>query len=279
MEEVDGTKNEVQSNNKSKSNNVIIGCTIISDFRALQIESLLNSGITKFQLLAEFSREGVFKPPNGVLGLLKPESIIFHMPFYFHLLMDVRKEHKTMFRSFNGYWKGKNFDHKVPLIVHSKGIKLKPLTTLSKMRSRLIGYSKLVPTIKLLVENDCGGKNNPAPSIAMIAKVVKALKKAGLDIGMCVDTEHAYAAGDSLFPMNYKDVVDLVHLNAIPKNVRYGGHLDRHSQTALSQSKNGTGFVKKIISSIKPGTPLILERTEYDIIQQDMSFLKERRYV
>ena len=91
---------------------------------------------------------------------------------------------------------------------------------------------------------------------------------------MCLDTQHAYAAGDELFSVNYRNNISMVHLNAIPKNVAYGGHLDRHSYTPLVESKNGINFIKKILALIQPSTPIILERMDYNIVIKDIQLLK-----
>lgn len=65
-------------------------------------------------------------------------------------------------------------------------------------------------------------------------------KLAGLSryVGICLDTEHAYASG---WWNAVKDIdvskADLVHLNTIPKDIEAGSYKDRHSVTTLTESK------------------------------------------
>lgn len=125
------------------------------------------------------------------------------------------------------------------------------------------------------MENDAGGKAKPAPTLKMLAAVRARLHKEGIyNTGVCVDTQHAYAAGDELFSLNFRKDASMIHLNAIPKYVQFGKHLDRHSTTPLSESKNGTSFIKKILGLIKHNTPLVLERTDINVLVKDINFLK-----
>jgi endonuclease IV len=274
VEKSNEKETEVYTIDQPKQSDVPIGCTISSDFSALQLESLVNAGITHFQVLTEFSKSGVFTIPNGVLKNIPTDKMIFHMPFYTHLLLPTKPEHRTMFRSFNSYCVDR--DIRPFLIMHAKGYRLNLSATLQQMRRQLLLYAGLAPNVNILIENDAGGKDNPAPKLVHLNKVVKDLKsRLVTNIGICLDTEHAYASGDSLTPLD-KSSIDLVHLNAIPSNVRFGSHLDRHSTTALANSKNGTGFIRKILNGLNSGTPVILERMDCNIIHRDLRFLKER---
>lgn len=126
---------------------------------------------------------------------------------------------------------------------------------------------------KLLLENTVGAKTADSPSLAALAKVAKEYEW----VGVCLDTQHAYAAGEQL-PESTSAVwaeVDLIHLNAVPPYVKFGGHLDRHSWTPLSRSRpeifNWIGEIKRN----KKIFPIILERRDRTIFKQDIEFLND----
>lgn len=268
-------KGKFQTHNKFKRHKLIIGSTVGRDCSITNISGLKEHGITCFQIMAEFDyNTAQYKPSPLIETILsdKKNRIILHMPFYFHFLQKPTQKYMQYFRNLNKYWCGKQ---KVTAIIgHCKGINKSMPQVLSTMISNIMAYANLCPHCKLLLENDAGSKINDAPTLRNLISAKEAMLHSGLNVGLCVDTQHAYAAGDSLFSINFRDNVDLIHLNAIPKNVKFGGHLDRHSKTLLKDSKNGTNFIRKILSLIVPGTPLILERTNYDIIINDIQTLK-----
>lgn len=127
----------------------------------------------------------------------------------------------------------------------------------------------LHPKIKLLIENTAGSKTHGSFKIEDMVKVVKPFSFAGV----CLDTEHAYAAGESLEDLDLNDF-DLIHLNGIPSYVKFGGHLDRHSWTLLEKSKTEIFHVLEKLKTCNP-TTLIFERWDRDISLADRSFLEE----
>lgn len=73
-------------------------------------------------------------------------------------------------------------------------------------------------TVPLLVENTAGGSAAPARDLEGLAALFDAFSAAGHDVGFCLDTCHAHAAGmamDTLVPdvMDAVGRIDLVHLN------------------------------------------------------------------
>jgi sugar phosphate isomerase/epimerase len=274
FENVDEKKSQLQTSEKFKHQNITIGCTVGSDCSTSNLINLKLLGVKHFQLLAKFSlNRGVFLPDEKLINQLDNLPITMHMPFYFHLLQPVSMKYRKYFVSMNNYWKTKN--NKCCIIAHCKGINRDPLRTNQMLYENLLRYSRMCPDIRILVENDAGSKAKPAPKLVDIVEVKRRLRKMKIfNIGVCVDTEHAYAAGDSLFSINYRKDVAMIHLNAIPKQVVFGGHLDRHSRTALADSKNGINFVRKIFALMKKRTPLILERTDYNVLVRDIKLLK-----
>jgi len=265
-------KSKIQKNEIIKQNDLNIGCTIGSDFTDSQISLLIKEGITHFQIMAVFDRESNYITPNkSFLNLIKGYEISIHMPFYFHMMLSSSLAVKKRFIELNKFWK--DFGSDIFVICHCKGKNMTIKETIHKISRHSLIYSRCCPDLILILENDAGGKENPAPKLKQLCLAKNMAKHSGARVSVCLDTEHAYAAGDSLSDVDYSDI-SMVHLNAIPNYVEYGGHLDRHSLTPLSESKNGTGFIKKILGSVKSGTPLVLERTKVEIIRKDLKLLK-----
>lgn len=127
----------------------------------------------------------------------------------------------------------------------------------------------------LCLENDAGSRNGcKMGNLDLLSDIVKEFNSPRL--GICIDTEHAYANGVKLSDLvNYLQYTRAVHLNAIPSNVKFGEHLDRHSETLLRDSKDGTlmellAFVESIPNSI----PIVLERADTKIALQDVEYLR-----
>lgn len=92
-------------------------------------------------------------------------------------------------------------------------------------------------------------------------------------VGLCIDTQHAYAAGQDLNKLPY-DKADVIHMNAVPPYVKHGGHLDRHSFTPLFKSKEGTEFVSIIKKTVSTAVPIIMERRDLEISIRDVGFYR-----
>lgn len=274
MEKIEKRTAADKENIKLKPNHFNIGCTIVGDPKVSEIEMYRSIGINTFQIMAEFDRRGHYKPLSKIaMEILSGSELIFHMPFYFHLLLQKNAKRAMMFSSLQNNLREKPGTR---VIVHCKGVHLFPGRTRRMMSEYLRYYSRICRDLVLCLENDAGGKSNQAPRIKDISSVVNLAKANGRsNVGLCVDTQHAYAAGDNLFSINLRDNVDILHMNSIPKYVKFGGHLDRHSEAYLKDSKKGTGFVRKILGLLRPGTPIILERTLPQVIKSDAYLIKE----
>lgn len=272
------TNDPNDKSDKSESQEHIIGCTIGSNTTHSEVRRLYEAGIRSFQIMVDFTRQSILRhDPQRVRQSIPDDcSIILHMPFYFHLLLDRTPQRRKMFTEIQKKWG--SVEPGVKLIIHCKGIHQAPARTRAVILAQLNYYAKMCPDLILCLENDAGGSSNPAPTIQSLSQVINLMKnpKTGKqdNVGLCVDTQHAYAAGEDLFWINFNNDVDIIHLNAIPHFVKFGGHLDRHSTTALVDSKRGTSFVNKILKSIHPEVPIILERTDINIILKDVRFLK-----
>lgn len=249
-----------------------IGTCVGDDFSGLQIDALRERGVSVFQIMGVFLKSGVFRaPPGWLLNRMDGCEVVVHMPFYFHLLHKITAQYLSMFRQLDEYWG--ELQERTDIIIHCKGIRKPAIHTLNTMRDHLRRYSGTVKNLRLVMENDAGGKDNPAVRLRHISKVRDELKE-NFPVGFCLDTQHAYAAGEGILRLDVEKA-DMIHLNAVPRNVRFGGHLDRHSHTALAESKNGTKFVRQILLHSQPGTPVILERLSMPVILRDLNTLKE----
>lgn len=97
---------------------------------------------------------------------------------------------------------------------------------------------------------------------------------------ICFDTEHSFASGVDILNKDYSDFgmpwerISVVHLNAIPQNVKFGSGKDRHSKTALVDSKGGTNWILRLIRACKErNIPMIFERKVSFIIERDFAFV------
>jgi len=274
------TAAEGKSRIKFKPSHFPIGVTIGRDQKISEVEYYRSQGLNTFQIMADFNKQGVIQPlPSGLSGVLDGATMVIHMPFYFHLLLDRNATRRKYFKAINNQY-GREGKKRTKLIIHCKGIHQPIQKTQVMMYDFLRYYAGLCKNLLLCLENDAGGKANPAPRLRSLESVLSAIKKSSVkNVGLCVDTQHAYAAGDELFSINYWNTARIIHLNAIPKFVEFGGHLDRHSETRLVDSKRGLNFVKKILVQIRPGTPIILERTNHEVVKSDISTLRSLIHV
>lgn len=96
-------------------------------------------------------------------------------------------------------------------------------------------------------------------------------------VKVCFDTEHCYASGrDPKWVSILEEVwrwIAVVHLNGIPKEVEQGSGLDRHGETRLADSKS-LEFVEPLVRHcVRLGLPMILERSNLQVIQDDIEFV------
>lgn len=131
--------------------------------------------------------------------------------------------------------------------------------------------------ITLCLENDSGSKNGRLlGTLKFIVPLIKYLDSP--QIRLCLDTEHAHAAG---LDLTHTDTVahileyaEVVHLNACPYNVERGSHVDRHSDTLFTDAYHPEEVYRTIHALIKPTIPIILERANLDVAMKDMHVIE-----
>jgi deoxyribonuclease-4 len=124
----------------------------------------------------------------------------------------------------------------------------------------------------LLIENTAGGDNAMARSFDAVARLWDAVGEFG--VGFCLDTCHAYAAGEDLDGivdrlMAITGRIDLVHLNS--SRDPFGSTRDRHANL-----HDGT-IDPELLASIAAdaGAPVLVE-TPSDGQAADIVYLRER---
>ena len=129
-------------------------------------------------------------------------------------------------------------------------------------------------TVPILIENTAGGQHAMARHVAMIKRLWEALD--GLDVGFCLDTCHAHAAGEPLEGVVDRVLaatgrIDLLHLND-SKDVPGCGR-DRHEQ--LGQGKIDPQALVEIVDAA--AAPVICE-TPGGVAEQaaDIRWIRER---
>jgi endonuclease IV len=83
------------------------------------------------------------------------------------------------------------------------------------------------------------------------------------NVGLCLDTNHAFGHGESLETIvKYlnSDKTKVIHLNAVPKDLKFGSGLDNHSRTCFSQSVGITPQALKDIAFSRPEKIKIMEQ-------------------
>lgn len=201
---------------------------------------------------------------------LQEVEYVIHMPFWFSFFNpNVKLDMKRYLMYLDQNWSRLD-GRPVILVSHSGSFKGRNATA---MRMQLLSNAAVFcrpvqERLNLCIENTSGSFSSFVPSVADLAS----LKNRGADFGVCIDTEHAYAAGEHPDKLPY-ELADIIHLNSVPPYVRFGYHLDRHSYTSLQSSKIGTGFVERIVEKTDL-TPIIVEKTDFNLGIQDVNTLR-----
>lgn len=137
-------------------------------------------------------------------------------------------------------------------------------------------WSTMDCKIKLCLENDSGSKKGTKMGHLKVLDTV--IRKINSDrIRMTFDSEHAYAAGFDISSVGqleqYKDIIEVVHWNAVPGQVEFGGHLDRHSTTSFYESKIDPISVYNVLYNGR--RPFIFEVESPVYVKSNLTYLKE----
>jgi deoxyribonuclease IV len=94
------------------------------------------------------------------------------------------------------------------------------------------------PPVRILIENTAGGSAAVARRFDAFARLIDAVRSAGHDVGVCLDTCHAWAGGEDLVGVTerlaaFAGAVDLVHVNDSKDGFDSGR--DRHEHLGAGQ--------------------------------------------
>lgn len=113
----------------------------------------------------------------------------------------------------------------------------------------------------MCLENGPGSKTGlQMASIDLLLSIIKEFDSP--NIGLCYDTQHAWANGEDTEMRNLAArVCDLMHLNGTPENAKFGKHFDRHGKTAIDDSVGLTSqMLQNEFNLIDEDVPIIIER-------------------
>jgi deoxyribonuclease IV len=125
--------------------------------------------------------------------------------------------------------------------------------------------------LPILIENTAGGDNAMARGMDMLARLWDEIAEFGA--GFCLDTCHAFAAGEELDGvvdrvMAITGRIDLVHLNS--SRDEFGSWRDRHANIST-----GTIDPEQLVAVAKSaGSPIVVE-TPAEGQADDIAFLRE----
>jgi deoxyribonuclease-4 len=148
----------------------------------------------------------------------------------------------------------------------------------SKLFDDIFGKDEGQPTT-ILFEN-CANGNHMSGDIYTINNLISELKTEGHNVGLCLDTLHAWAYG-----YNYQDPshlhkvleprmlshLKLIHLNSGPEKASCGSKFDRHE--AIHKGCIPQECFTTLLKAL-PNIPVIIEGHEFSDILSDIAFVK-----
>jgi deoxyribonuclease-4 len=132
-------------------------------------------------------------------------------------------------------------------------------------------FERMETPVPVLIENTAGGDNAMARHLDRIARLWEALD--GFDVGFCLDTCHAHAAGEDLVDVvaRVKAItgrIDLVHCN--DSRDAFGSGADRHAN--LGDGQIDSELLLAVVR--EAGAPVIVE-TPGDGQAADIAWLRD----
>ncbi len=132
-------------------------------------------------------------------------------------------------------------------------------------------FERMECPIPVLIENTAGGDNAMARRLDRIARLWDALD--GFDVGFCLDTCHAHAAGEDLADVveRVKAItgrIDLVHCNDSRDD--FGSGADRHANLG-----DGRIDTEQILSVVRAAGATVIVETPGDGQAADIAWLRD----
>jgi len=235
----------------------------------------VDMGINTFQIFTSSPQKVDFKLPAPNHEEVLKKNYVIHSPFWVSFFNP--KVANLMIKNVHhlrDHW-CKSGNRRVNYVTHcqsTKGDHSKMMRDIHHLLNKLAYAAG--DKIRICLENTAGYKSSLSPLVKDLVEIKRYFNSDR--VGICVDSEHAFAAGEHPNDLPY-ELADVIHLNSIPPYVKFGGHLDRHSFTPLRQSKIGLDYVKKVLKEVRSEVPIILERSDNKVISDDILLLKELR--
>lgn len=240
-----------------------------------QFNLSLKNGVTTFQFFVGDPQKVEFEKPNSMFSefLEKGEVLIVHSPYWSTMfkqrLVDLQAGYIKFISSF---YASKAL---VMIYVMHTGVPGKEDTWDTMKAAYKNFFDTLVKrnsvrNMMICVENDSGYKGHPNYTIDQLCDLADGYLVAGVTL----DTEHLYAAGEKFDDVPW-DRVQMIHLNAIPRYVAFGGHLDRHSWELLDEGKQDIQVALKHIKEEFKGGPIIFERRDVGLALKDVDYMRK----
>jgi deoxyribonuclease IV len=136
-------------------------------------------------------------------------------------------------------------------------------------------FERLESTVPVLIENTAGGDRAMARTFDALARLWDVIPETPYDVGFCLDTCHAHAAGEDLETVVERIIaitgkIDLVHANDSKDEAGRGR--DRH--TNLGTGTIGPDALRHMIATAK--APVICETPgSVDDVAKDLAFVRD----
>lgn len=212
-----------------------------------KVSKAVDLGVTWFQYFIEDSTEGQrysyskFYETFG--SVLKGKRQIVHAPFWYSLvkgkdfLRGVVRDCEEQLKAMHSYGVEYFVVHPGYFVAGREATEEEIANSRSVIRDALkeLSFRFGRAGVGLLLENGAGARTKGM--FAGVREIVEAADNYRGNVGLCFDTAHAFANGESDedFSMGLEKA-RVVHLNPVPQKVKRGGHLDRHGNTILRES-------------------------------------------
>lgn len=223
----------------------------------------------------------VVEHPGGAAGLRAEAeeagvAIVVHAPFVINLASTNNRIRIPSRKSLQQQITAAAQIGAIGVVVHGGHVTSgdDPAVGYDNWRKALEGFDLAVP---LFIENTAGGSNAMARTLDQLTRLFDTVRETGLaDVGFCLDTCHAHAAGlelDGLVDvmMGITGRIDLVHLN--DSMGEFDSGVDRHAP--LGQGTCDSDALARVAAA--SGAPIILE-TPGDVTSHvaDLNWFRER---
>lgn len=177
-----------------------------------------------------------------------------------------------------------------PLVMHTgKPFEGREQETLSTLYNFLTSIDEQLKIRHLSNIFDLCVETDPCPrsmhtSLVGLYDVLTGMESGPLssNIKICLDTEHSFASGfynpTDRIPDEVWNRIGVVHLNAIPPEVKFGSGLDRHTSQDFASCQLKGAYCGHILKECKARKiPVIMERDreKRELIKQDMGYLEQ----